>query len=100
MALCNVIIRGLKILQGERGEGQPGPRGPPGPPGPPGPGTGDRPVSPGSTHSFHSFHNFQNFSLNLCFLQTFVDMEGSGFPDLDKIRVCFVLGFLCCCFLT
>lgn len=54
MALCNVIIRGLKILQGERGEGQPGPRGPPGPPGPPGPGTGDRPVSPGSTHSFIS----------------------------------------------
>ncbi|KAF0026136.1 hypothetical protein F2P81_020873 [Scophthalmus maximus] len=43
---------------GDRGEGQPGPRGVPGPPGPPGPGM----------------------------RSTFVDMEGSGFPDLESIR--------------
>ncbi|KAF3857459.1 hypothetical protein F7725_009318 [Dissostichus mawsoni] len=51
------VPRGHK---GDVGEGQPGPRGAPGPPGLPGTGTGDHP--------------------------TFFDMEGSGFPDLDKIR--------------
>ncbi|XP_056144842.1 collagen type XVIII alpha 1 chain a [Lampris incognitus] len=49
---------GAKGEKGDRGEGQPGLRGPPGPPGPPG--TGSR--------------------------STFVDMEGSGFPDLESLR--------------
>ncbi|XP_061579888.1 collagen type XVIII alpha 1 chain a isoform X2 [Cololabis saira] len=44
--------------KGDRGEGPPGPRGAPGPPGSPGPGL----------------------------RSTFVDMEGSGFPDLESVR--------------
>ncbi|XP_058475540.1 collagen type XVIII alpha 1 chain a isoform X2 [Solea solea] len=49
---------GPKGDKGDRGDGHPGPRGPPGPPGPPGPGL----------------------------RSTFVDMEGSGFPDVESIR--------------
>ncbi|XP_026861492.2 collagen type XVIII alpha 1 chain a isoform X1 [Electrophorus electricus] len=47
--------------KGDQGEGHPGPRGPPGPPGPPGTlSRSDRP--------------------------TFVDMEGSGFMDIEGVR--------------
>ncbi|KAJ8349566.1 hypothetical protein SKAU_G00246960 [Synaphobranchus kaupii] len=52
--------RGFKGDKGDHGDGQPGPRGPPGPPGLPGPSRSDKP--------------------------TFVDMEGSGFPDLENLR--------------
>ncbi|CAL8282732.1 unnamed protein product, partial [Gadus morhua 'NCC'] len=52
--------QGTRGEKGDRGEANPGPRGPPGPPGPPGPGSADHP--------------------------TYVDMEGSGYPDVEKMR--------------
>lgn len=73
-------------IQGDKGEGHPGPRGPPGPPGPPGPGI--RSVS-------RSWSQSDAVVLKNCVktqpvfdvFQTFVDMEGSGFPDLESVRV-------------
>lgn len=70
------------------GEGHPGPRGPPGPPGPPGPGLRSVSPLPGLKLWCQSPSDRLTFSVSICLLfQTFVDMEGSGFPDLESVRV-------------
>lgn len=80
------------LLQGEPGGGRPGPRGPPGLPGPPGPGipsgpeAGDRQVRPHLHYFCVCFHPTTQPDL-LSSVQTFLDIEGSGLVEQEKIKV-------------
>lgn len=72
----------MSCFQGDSGEGPPGPRGPPGPPG-----TGLRSVSQMLRRICMKAASM-SYWLNDCFgFQTFADMEGSGYPDLESVRV-------------